>query len=122
MTTPEVAARLVELCRQSDYHTAHAELYADDAKSVEPDFAPKPVSQGREALKAKGEFWESSFDEHGSKISDPVIAGDFFSISVEVDVTDKKSGARFTMQEIAVYQVKDGKIVLEQFFYPPMGG
>jgi len=33
-----------------------------------------------------------------------------------MDVTYKKSG-RMQMNEIAVYQVKDGKIVFEQFHY-----
>ena len=36
---------------------------------------------------------------------------------MHVDVTDKKSGSRFPMCEIAVFEVKDGKIVTEQFFF-----
>ena len=32
-------------------------------------------------------------------------------------VTAKSSGNRMAMDELAVYQVKDGKIVREEFFY-----
>ena len=121
MTTSEVAARLVELCRQGDYTTAHSELYADDAKSIEPAWSPDPVQQGRDALRAKGAYWEESFETHSCEISDPIVAGDFFSLARALDVTDRKSGARFPMSEIAVYEIKDGKVVTEQFFYsqPP---
>jgi ketosteroid isomerase-like protein len=34
-----------------------------------------------------------------------------------MDTTHKPSGHRSTTSEIAVYEVKDGKIVKEQFFY-----
>jgi hypothetical protein len=53
---------------------------------------------------------------HGLEVSDPVIAGNWFSISMTLDVTMKEYG-RNTMTEICVYHVKDDKIVSEQFFY-----
>jgi len=34
-----------------------------------------------------------------------------------MDTTHRPSGNRSTMSEIAVYEVKEGKIVKEQFFY-----
>jgi hypothetical protein len=34
-----------------------------------------------------------------------------------MDVTDKDSGQRQTMDEIALYRVKNGKISEERFFY-----
>lgn len=120
MTTSEIAHRLVELCRASKYAEAQNELYSEDAKSIEPDFAPEPIVQGRDALNGKAAFWEQNFEEHSNDISDPVIAGNYFSISFTVEVTDKNSGARFPMTEIAVFHVKDGKIDAEQFFYENM--
>ena len=53
---------------------------------------------------------------HGSHISDPLIAGDFFTVSSGIDVSFKGQG-RTQIEEVNVYQVKDGKIVLEHFFY-----
>ena len=37
MTTQEVANRLVELCRIGQIDQAQAELFADDATSIEPN-------------------------------------------------------------------------------------
>jgi hypothetical protein len=53
---------------------------------------------------------------HNSTISDPIIAGNVFAVSWALDATFKERG-RMTIEEICVYQVKDGKIILEQFFY-----
>src|ERR1700759_1509724 len=41
MTTEQIAARLVELCRKGEYEQAQKELYADDAESVEAPGAPQ---------------------------------------------------------------------------------
>jgi ketosteroid isomerase-like protein len=40
----------------------------------------------------------------------------FFAAKIVVEVTDKASGQRTEMSEIAVYEVRDGKIVHERFF------
>jgi ketosteroid isomerase-like protein len=34
-----------------------------------------------------------------------------------MDVTNKESGQRVQMREVGIYQVKDGKIVREEFAY-----
>ena len=38
-------------------------------------------------------------------------------VRFKYDVTNKPSGRRMIMDELALYQVKDGKIVREEFFY-----
>ena len=38
-------------------------------------------------------------------------------MTFKIDVTYKPESKRFTMEEIAVYKVADGKIVYEEFFY-----
>ncbi|MFI5135355.1 MAG: SnoaL-like domain-containing protein, partial [Chitinophagales bacterium] len=43
-------------------------------------------------------------------------AGNHFTISWWMDVTMKGQG-RTSMDEVIVYEVKDGKIVREQFYY-----
>ena len=53
---------------------------------------------------------------HGGFSSDPVVGGNFFSVAMGMDATMKGMG-RVKMDEIAVYEVKDGKIVKEQFFF-----
>ncbi len=118
MTTQEIAARLVELCRQGQYETAQTELYADDAISIEPEGNPMSGKvEGLAGIIAKGHQFMSMVEEfHGGTVSDPVIAGNQFSVAAVLDATYKGRG-RSLMEEICVYKVKDGKIVSEQFIY-----
>ena len=120
MSTEAVANRLVELCRQGEYEQAQTELYADDAVSIEmeglQDGAMGNV-QGLAAIREKGARWMANVVEiHGGSVSDPVVAGDWFSIAMMIDATYKDRG-RAPMAEICLYQVRAGKIVREQFFY-----
>jgi hypothetical protein len=118
MTTQEIAARLVELCRQGQYETAQKELYAEDAVSIEPEGSPMGgKTEGVEGIIAKGHQFMAMVEEfHGGTVSDPVIAGNVFSVAAVLDAT-YKDGSRNLMEEICTYKVKDGKIVLEQFVY-----
>lgn len=122
MTTNDIALRLVALCRQGDYATAQRELYADDAVSIEPEGSPQPITKGRAALEAKEKMFMQMCEVHGGTVSDPVVAGSFFSCAMTLDVTMRAAGARLVMEEICVYEVRDGKIVREQFFFPPQKG
>lgn len=117
MNTPEIARRLVELCRQGAYETAQTELYATDAVSLEPEGSPTPNVKGRDAIMAKGKAFVASVEIHGGTVSEPVVAEAFFSLSMTLDITPRAGGTRFLMEEICLYEVKAGKIVREQFFY-----
>lgn len=123
MNTQEIANRLVELIREGDYETAHSELYSKDIISIE-----NPVDQsgdmkymevaGMQAVKEKGKQWEDGIEElFGQGASDPVVAPNAFAISMYFDAKLKGSPERVKMEEIAVYSVKDGKIVREEFIY-----
>ena len=117
MNTQEVANQLVALCREGKNDQAVEELHADNIVSHEQPGVPHEVTEGKEAVAEKNKQWIESVEEiHGATISDPVVAGDFFAISMFVDVTFKERG-RMEIKEIAVYQVHEGKIVKEQFFY-----
>ena len=117
MTTQEIADRLVMLCRKGDFGAAQSELFADDAVSMEafasPDFEKE--TKGRNAIKEKGEKWNSMGKErHGVTVSDPLVAGNSFAITMHMDVT-MKEGGKMDMKELCVYKVKDGKIASEEF-------
>ena len=117
MSTEEVANRLVSLCREGKVLEAGEELYDENIVSVEPENAPMPTLTGKPAVRGKGkQFAEMIEARHGGKISDPLVAGNHFSISWWMDVTMKGQG-RTAMDEVIVYEVKDGKIVREQFYY-----
>ena len=53
---------------------------------------------------------------HSGYCSEPVVGGTHFAVAMGMDVTMKGAG-RLNMDEIAVYEVKNGKIVKEQFFF-----
>ena len=118
MTTQEIANRLVELCRKGDFETAQKDLFADDAMSIEAYATPafEKETKGKDAIKEKGEKWNSMVKEmHGITVSDPLVASNSFCCTMRMDVTLKEGGP-MDMTELCVYEVKDGKIVSEQFF------
>ncbi|WP_298238492.1 nuclear transport factor 2 family protein [uncultured Algibacter sp.] len=120
MTTQEVADKLVSYCRQGQYAEAIQELYAPNIVSVEPDGAPVKICEGLEAVIAKGQqFQEMTEEIHGSVISDPIVADNFFACTMKMDVTFK-GAPRTSMEEVCLYKVEGGKIVREEFFFTPM--
>lgn len=120
MTTKEVAARFMEFANEGKFDAVQDELYADDCVSIEPDKADAMGmvnAKGLPAIKEKGKRFNEMVEEmHGGYTNEPIVAGNHFSVAMGMDVTMKGVG-RVTMDEIAVYEVKEGKIVKEQFFY-----
>lgn len=119
MTTQEVAQTLVDLCTQGKFKEAITSLYSDDIVSVEAFAMPgheREVS-GLPAVIGKADWWESEHEVHGLKVEGPLVAGAHFCVRFTIDVTGKSTGQRMTMDELGVYQVKDGKITREEFFY-----
>lgn len=119
MTTQQIADRLAELCRNGDFEKAQKELFAEDAVSIEPQPSPgfEKETKGLEAILEKGRQFNSMMQEaHSINISDPIVAGNAIAIGLQMDVTMKGRG-RSTMSEICVYEVRDGKIISEHFFW-----
>jgi hypothetical protein len=120
MSIQEIANQLVTLSRKGDFKQAQGEFYADDAVSIEPHPIPSVFdaeTKGLQAIYEKGERWEQLVEEmHGLEVSDPLVAEKHFVIRMMMDLTLKGQG-RVTYDELCIYQVKDGKIISEQFFY-----
>jgi hypothetical protein len=117
MTTQEIADRLVDLCRQEKHPQAQEELYDDAIVSVEPEKSGVPITKGMTAIREKTVAWDDAVIEiHEAKVSDPIVTGNYFAVTMENDITFKEQG-RINISEICVYEVKKGKIVREQFFY-----
>ena len=121
MTTQEIADQFYKLSQENKWEQIQAEYFSDDAESIEP---PSAVAQGamsnakgREAIAQKGKKFQESVEEfHGGFSGKPIVAGNHFAVAMGMDVTFKGMG-RMKMDEIAVYEVREGKIVKEQFFY-----
>ncbi len=116
MTTQEIANQLVDYCRNNQEDKAYQELYSPKITSVEMAEPMKEV-HGMEGIQKKGQWWEENFEVHGIEVSDPLVADNYFTVRFWMDTTHKPSGQRSQMNELAVYQVEDGKIIREQFFY-----
>lgn len=117
MTVENIANRLVELCRVNKWTTAYEELFAQDAKAFEMEGVPEREMQGLENLfnktKAHTDNWETV---HEIVVTDPLVFGTFFSVGMKIDTTNKE-GIRVAAEEMCLYEVKDGKIIAERFFY-----
>jgi limonene-1,2-epoxide hydrolase len=117
MTTKEIAARLVELCRQGAFETAQKELFSTNAASIEPCASPgfEKETKGLIAIIEKGHRFAHMLEAtHAIEVSEPLVAGQSFACTMRLDATMKGQG-RMDMTELCVYEVKDGKIISEQF-------
>src|SRR5678810_882147 len=95
-------------------------LYSQDIASVEA-FAPpgqQAEMQGLKAVVGKSQWWNDNHTIHSAKAEGPFPNGDRFIVKFTFDVTSKPMGnKRFTMEEMGLYTVANGKIVREEFFY-----
>ncbi|HZO52442.1 MAG TPA: nuclear transport factor 2 family protein [Bryobacteraceae bacterium] len=119
MTTQQVADTLVKLCSKGKFDEASEALYSPDIVSIEAGAPPgmSRESKGIAAVKAKGEWWVANHDVHSVNVEGPLVAGSHFAVKFKLDITFKPEAKRFTMEEIAVYKVANGKVVHEEFFY-----
>lgn len=116
MTTKEIAHELAALCNQGKYGEVYEKFYHPDAYSEEPMGDMRRV-EGMEAFYKKGEWWRNTFEVHDGRVGEAIVADDYFALTFYMDITNKETGVRTQSTEIAVYEMKDGKIAGERFFY-----
>jgi hypothetical protein len=121
MTTQQIAARYRELMNDGKFTEVQDTLYHEDVVCQEPEKAAAMgmtiITRGLDAIKAKGAARRATIEtRHSYTCSEPLVAGEFFSVALKQDVTFKGK-PRMTIEEIGVFQVGDGKVVKEQFFY-----
>ncbi len=118
LTTQEVAARFNEFAQQEKWFEIQDELFADNVRSIEPANSRFfKNAEGKSPVRKKGEDWGKQIETaHRLYTTEPAIGGNHFAVGREVDITVKGFG-RIQINEVMVYEVKDGEIVLEQFFY-----
>ena len=118
MTTQEVAARFNELAQQEKWFEIQDEFFADNVRSIDPPNSPYfGYAEGKSAVRKKGEdFVKRITALHRTYTTEPIIGGNHFAVGREIDITVQGFG-RIQINQIMLYEVKDGQIVLEQFFY-----
>ncbi len=114
------ADALVGHCRAGTTRQGLKELYDPDAVSVEAFSmgGESRETRGVAGIDAKHDWWEKTMEVHSSSAEGPYVNGDRFSVIFEFDATNRETGERNGMKEVALYTVDDaGKIVREEFFY-----
>jgi ketosteroid isomerase-like protein len=122
-TTAAVANELVALCREGKNMDAINKLYSPDIVSIESmgnEQMPAEM-KGIEAIRGKNQWWVDSHEVHAATANGPYVGGDQFAVHYIYDVTFKPTSKRMAMKEMALYTVKDGKVVREEFFYHMSG-
>ncbi len=119
--TTTIANELVALCREGKFEQVYKELYDQEKiNSLEPEGATFETVTGMEALMKKGEAWNDVLEQVlSSEVSEPIVAENFFAITMKMKAKLKGVSEPIQMDEICVYHVSNGKIVMEQFFYTP---
>ncbi|WP_430966994.1 SnoaL-like domain-containing protein [Spongiimicrobium sp. 2-473A-2-J] len=117
MTNQEVANRLVVLLREGKFNDVYDELFHPDAHHIEPQSHYFADVKGVEAIKAK----DAAMGEHLAgvefmDIGNAVVASKHIAIPYKL-TANLKDGKQMMLDEIIVYEVADGKILSEQFFY-----
>jgi ketosteroid isomerase-like protein len=119
----EVGQKLVELCREGKALEATDALYSHHIVSVEALAGPNQQArtEGIEAVRGRTAWWQTNHEVHKAEVEGPFPHGDRFIVFFKFDVTGKGAspfaGKRQTIDEAALYTVKDGKITHEEFFY-----
>ena len=118
ITIQEVATRFNELAQQEKWFEIQDEFFADNVRSIDPPNSPyMGYAEGKAAVRKKGEDFVKKIREfHGAYTTQPVVAGNHFAVGRGMEVTAEGFG-RIKMDEIMLYEVKDGQIISEQFFY-----
>jgi len=118
MTTTEVASRFNELAKEEKWFEIQDELFSDNVRSIDPqDSSYFKYAEGKAAVRKKGEEFVKKVEAaHRRYTSEPIVAGNHFAVAREVDITVKGFG-RIQINEVMLYEVKDGEIISEQFFY-----
>jgi hypothetical protein len=121
MTTQEIANQYYELACQGKWTEIQDGLHDDNVICQEPEHVAMrgvpTLTKGKEAVKAKSIANREMIETlHFQYCSEPIVGAGFFSVALKRDVTFKGK-QRMSLEEICVFQVMDGKIVSEQFFY-----
>lgn len=118
MTMQEVAARFNQLARQEKWFEIQDEPFADNVRSIDPSISPYfGYAEGKGPVRKKGMDWVEKVEQvHETYTTHPLIGGNHFVVGRGFEITVKGFG-RIKIEEIMLYEVKDGQIVSEQFFY-----
>lgn len=120
MSPTEIGMKLSKMFNEGDGIAFIEQFYADDVVSMEGQDSPEMPArmEGKATIIGKNEWWEANNEIHGITVEGPFVGhrDDQFAMRFGIDATPK-GGVRTPMIEVALYTVKDDKIVMEEFLY-----
>ena len=116
----EVAREFTAMLRRGQFESAGEKFWAADVMSAEPaavsDDIPALVC-GKEAVRRKIKSRFAEGDIYDLSIDGPFITGDQFALFLDMLMTDPATGKTQPFTEIAIFTVRDERIIEERFFY-----
>jgi hypothetical protein len=117
-TMHELVSRFNELAQQEKWFEIQDEFFSENVKSIEPPNSPYlGYAEGKSSVRTKADdFVKKITQVHRVFTTEPILTGNHFTVGREMDLTVEGHG-RIQIHELIVYEVRNGEIVLEQFFY-----
>ena len=109
------ARRIVDVTRSNDDEATLA-LYAADVESTEQG---QPPTQGIDSIRQKFAGWRSMVSDARFEPRRVCVDGNTIVIEWVGDVTLTASGKQARLHEVAIHEIRDGKIAREAYFYDP---
>jgi ketosteroid isomerase-like protein len=118
MNNMKLIDRFQELAMAEKWFEIQDELFADDVESIEPKDSPWLAdARGKEAVREKALAWVNRITAvHSTSTTAPIVAENHFVVGRKMDLTVQDLG-RVQMDQLMLYEIRDGKIVKEKFYY-----
>ena len=113
-----VAAGFTALWRAGEFQAAGDQYWAEDVVSFEPhdlQDGTAAVCRGIEAVRAKNLRWLATHGVEDLSIDGPFVTGDRFALFADMIIAH--AGHREPHSQIAVFEVRGGRIIQEHHFY-----
>ena len=110
-----LARRIVAVTAANDDEATLA-LYASDVESTEMG---QPTMRGLDSIRQKFVGWRNMVTESHFEPRRVCVDGNTIVIEWVGEVTLAASGKRAQLHEVAIHEIRDGKIAREAYFYNP---
>jgi len=112
----EIGSDLVALFNRAKFREIEDKWWSPNIESIE-GIGTNMGWRGREAVEAKNAGWMAANTLRGASAEGPFLGSSGFAVKYHMDIEEKGTLKRTTMEEVGVYTVFNGKIVREEFMY-----